>query len=207
MRFGLLFLCACTASPTMIAKLTEVSGEAFVNGEQLNAGDVLRDGDLIEVRQGRVELDIDGVGKLRVFSSTQLRLQPRQGTLWSVQLLTGRLWSIVEGLNGAGYEVHTPTAVAGVRGTEFVVEASDEETDIAVASGEVEARHGDETRRVRAGEKRKFRKRSPPGEAERYDHSRDRVRWDELRQAFRDVGKGIKKGGRSFGRKVRDIFR
>lgn len=199
----ILLLSACTQSTPLVAKLTEVQGTAFVDGDQLQAGDDLHEGDLIEVKQGRVELTLQGVGRLRIFADTSLRLQPRQNDSWSVQLLSGRLWSIVEELHGGGYQVQTPTTVAGVRGTEFVVDANDEETEISVASGEVEARHGGETRRVRGGEKRRFKKGSLPGESERYESSADRVRWDNLKQALRD----IKKGGKAFGRKVKDFFR
>ena len=37
-----------------------------------------------------------------------------------------------------GYNVNTPTAIAGVRGTRFIVNASDNQSEVAVVSGAVE---------------------------------------------------------------------
>ena len=56
-------------------------------------------------------------------------------------LFRGKIQAVVNKLNRkSSFEIHTPTAICGVRGTEFTVDAMDDDaSEINVLDGEVEA--------------------------------------------------------------------
>jgi hypothetical protein len=107
----------------------------------------------------RISTGADGLAQLRLASGSLVRLgpgtavslrqleqgQPRSNRQEGVKLLAGRVWLSVTKLFGQGskFEVETPNAVAGVRGTSFVVESTDGKDRFMLAEGEIHLRKGE----------------------------------------------------------------
>lgn len=112
--------------------------QALETGAEVEDGDTLETGEKarLEVRlaDGSV-LRLGARGRLVVDSVAPVDTSFRV----KLTLTLGELWSKVTRKTGpdAGYEVHTDRSVAGVRGTEFVVEAGDEH-EVEVLEGKVE---------------------------------------------------------------------
>lgn len=121
------------------------------------AGSVLRTGP-----DGRATLRWANGTTLRVAPNTTLtidkcRFDKRRGTLLSLFTLSaGRVWvRVVEKLSAESkFEIRTPTATAGVRGTTFAVQvAPDGSTKVLVYEGEVQVRAGTTSLGVKQGQK------------------------------------------------------
>ena len=59
-------------------------------------------------------------------------------------LFLGRVIANIAKTKNTKMEIHSPTAVAAVRGTEFAVEATAEKTDVGVFSGQIGVKNADE---------------------------------------------------------------
>jgi hypothetical protein len=126
---------AATRAPAGGAAAPAAAGLDVVDGDTLETGPgarlelALSDGSVARLDE-RSKLVVDSVGAL-----------PEQSGGWRVRLslALGQVWSQVTRKvgEGAGYEVHTERAVAGVRGTEFLVAAAAEH-EIEVYHGRVE---------------------------------------------------------------------
>jgi hypothetical protein len=212
----LIGLAACAGEKVASGTVIEASGEVSCNGEPIGPGDEVFSGDTIKIEKGRLEIDVLGVGRVRVFSDTKLELGGKAHER-SIALATGMVWAFVTKLSGDSFEIEGQHAVAGVRGTEFIVESTDDGDDVRVVKGDVDvaAKHEREKRhRVKGGERMHTKRRESPSSAEHYDHASDHARWENLRSAGREIKEGFKKGGRAvrdggrkFGRRVRDFFR
>ena len=151
-----------------IARINNVRGsvelkaageEAFkpVTGDRnARAGSVLRTGD-----DGRATLRWSDGTSIRVAPKTTLtidkcRFDKRHASLLSqFTLSTGRVWvQVVKMLSAESkFEISTPTATAGVRGTAFAIDvASDGATDVLVYDGEVEVQAGKQSVGVKQGQ-------------------------------------------------------
>jgi len=128
-------------------KATSVKGEAWATapggseakltqGTELPAGTKIRTG-----KDGLVEITFDDGSLLRVQPCTSLALSPakRQTKKNAVVLFFGRVWSrVTKSDSDRSYEVNTPNAVCGVRGTEFDTAVADDGTArVRVTSGKV----------------------------------------------------------------------
>ncbi len=117
-------------------KLVKAQGQVFVrppngteaaaqSGTQLVPGTQIRTG-----ADGNAEVQFDDGSLLKVTPSTSIVLSPtkRQQKKNSVLLFFGRVWSKVSPskTGDANYEVQTPNAVCGVRGTEFETQVADD---------------------------------------------------------------------------------
>lgn len=146
-------------------------------GQPLFTGDSVMTG-----KDSRAELSfVDGTS---VRISEQARLLVVQAdTLRSLKLLWGRLWAKVARLSSSKtrFQVETPTAVAGVRGTVFRVEVdADSATRVAVEEGEVEVsepRFSPRMVRLAAMRQAFFRRGRDPSEPAAFDLSRE-SRWE-----------------------------
>ena len=82
------------------------------------------------------------VVRLKENSVVQVKRNQFQGKKWlaNLKLVKGKILVILKKklYGGSKFVVHTPTAVAGVRGTVFVVEATAKESQIKVLEGKVE---------------------------------------------------------------------
>ena len=151
--FALVPLLALAASGSALAaagKVTFLEGSATRTPKDGPAvavadGAELLDGDTLETAAGgRLELTLEDGSVARLDEKSKLvvdSVSKLSEESWAVKLtLTlGQIWSKVTRKvgEGAGYEVQTERAVAGVRGTEFLVEAAGEHT-IEVYEGAVE---------------------------------------------------------------------
>lgn len=114
-------------------RVATVEGVVMRGKQRLKAGDLIAAGSSIEVQEGRVELALGEQGSVKLFRKS--RVQIKRSNLF--HLTIGRLWAKIRSL-GQGFEVSTPNAVAGVRGTEFVVEVLPNRSMVGVVHGTVE---------------------------------------------------------------------
>lgn len=124
------------------------SGQPVYRGTRFVTGD-----------DGSVEIELTNGSIMRIRPNSSLQLSPtkrRRKKKSSVVLFFGRVWSSISKAVGAeeNYEVTTPTAVAGVRGTEFeTAVAPDGSVRVRVDEGRVEVADGNESRDVRRGQR------------------------------------------------------
>ncbi|MEO1171190.1 MAG: FecR family protein, partial [Myxococcota bacterium] len=130
------------------SKAGVASGEPVFRGTRFTTG-----GD------GNVEIKLAGGSIMRIRPNSSLQLSPtkrRRKKKNSVVLFFGRLWSSVSTAVGgsSNYEVATPTAVAGVRGTEFeTAVGKDGSVRVRVDEGRVAVADGDTNRDVKRGQR------------------------------------------------------
>lgn len=123
----LVLVLACTDGdpdqPGILAgTVAELHGELFQGSKALAVGDALAFTDEVELRSGWAVIDLGDGSSLRLFPKTTLRFRSKEKVLLSV----GKLWArIVDLAAGEKFEVETSNAVAGVRGTDFIVEADE----------------------------------------------------------------------------------
>ncbi|MCX5859925.1 MAG: FecR domain-containing protein [Proteobacteria bacterium] len=122
-------------------------------GAAVNPGETIRVGLDSEAR-----LALPDGTQLKIFARTQLvyneDLSDPEARGYLLGLVWGRILSQVVPRKdgGAPYKVVTPSAVCGVRGTEFIVAVADDgETRVGVEKGEVEVSGADGTERLPAG--------------------------------------------------------
>ncbi len=108
----------------------------------------LFEGDVLKTDEGaRLEARLNDKSILRLAASSSLKLEQAKFSpsndgekKFSAKLFAGRLWAKVTSLLGddSKFEVSTPNAVAGVRGTVFGVDhGADKSTTVRVFSGKV----------------------------------------------------------------------
>src|SRR5439155_152146 len=137
---------------------------AAAAGAPIVTGAVLQPGDTVETQPGgRAEIALPGGSLLRIGENTRLTLSPIPArSEFSARLFFGNLWARVHKLvSGETFRVETENAVAGVRGTEFRVEAGQEQPDLVrVYEGrvQVEARDGRWSHALEAGTGLRFRR-------------------------------------------------
>ncbi|MEO1481374.1 MAG: FecR domain-containing protein [Myxococcota bacterium] len=151
MRTLICFLALCGAAENAWARGRLVRAEGRVEagknprqlrpvrvGDRLNVGSVIRTGS-----DGSARLLMDDDSVLNIGPDSELRVRRYQVSekrrRVSLRLTAGRLWARVTRIFGGrkNFEVETPNAVAGVRGTEFVVDTGGGETTVTVLAGEV----------------------------------------------------------------------
>lgn len=106
------------------------------------AGTKVRWGDLVTTdSNGRARIALDDGSILNVGSDSQIRIVQHDAAnqRTQIQMAYGRLRASAIRLArpGASFEVRTPTAVAGVVGTDFDIEFENEITDVHVREGSV----------------------------------------------------------------------
>jgi len=149
----LLLVCARPAFSEEVGNVVEVAGTVTIVRGELTlpaaAGTPLEAGDLVRTgRPGRARLVFQEDTVMTVADGSELRVdeskfRPQDGAASSLfSLLVGKARLLVSdnyGQAGASLEVETVTAVAGVRGTEFVVAFSSKSrvTEILAVKGSV----------------------------------------------------------------------
>ena len=135
------------------ATLTDFLGEVFIqkpDGEiwlPVEKNMPLEEGDILRTGPGAyAEVLVDDGSMVKVEENTEISMDELSADYETrrirstIFLRVGRLIANVVKFTfpGSRFEIETPTMVAGVRGTEFVVETSDsEKTDVGVFEGEV----------------------------------------------------------------------
>lgn len=133
-----------------VAMLTETSGSVLVKDAQETSfkkakkDQPLYEGDEIQTKKGascEIEMKTESVVHLEENSYLKLSetKETSTGTKTTLKLFSGKILNVVNKLSNSvsSYNVETPTSIAGVRGTEFAVEAEEENTDVGVFSGNV----------------------------------------------------------------------
>jgi hypothetical protein len=115
--------------------------------EALNVGDLLKPADiLITGDNAEADVSLKGYGVMKIGSLTKVRVLELQkgdtGSNARIGLEKGKIVSLINRKDATqNYEIVTPTAVAGVRGTVFLTSVTGEETKpevkVAVLSGAV----------------------------------------------------------------------
>ena len=130
---------------------------------------VLHEGDVIETgADGRVELLIATGTQLRIGpgARAELREASAEGGRFRLKLAVGNLWAhVAKLLTGDRFEIETENGVAGVRGTEFTVEAATGGADdlLRVYEGAVQCDHiaGKWSKRLEPGKELLFHRDRP----------------------------------------------
>lgn len=132
--FSLLIPAFYQANAARVAVIKEVRGEVFVkkgNGtREFNAkeGMSLSEGDSVRtVKKSSANIVYDDGSKTTIAPSSKLTVAKLKnkdaGNQTKVKVVSGKVWNSVKSLSNANdeYDVETPTAVMGVRGTHFLV--------------------------------------------------------------------------------------
>lgn len=153
------------ALPATDGRVVLVHGEVVIRtvdasvkaipGTLVHQGDQVRTG-----RDGGVRLLLGGSAVVDLGANTSM-VVTRAGSANSetkLKVWSGRLWARVSSLfgNESKFEVESPNAVAGVRGTEFIFDvAADGATEITVLEGAVEvtARDGGPSQLLKLGDR------------------------------------------------------
>ncbi|HOJ28168.1 MAG TPA: FecR family protein [Spirochaetota bacterium] len=148
----LFFTANAIAKP--VGKILDLSGDVditSVSGKRIipNEGTILEDTD--KIRTGRKSfvsvLLNDGsklfIREISVLYVQDIRLKEAEQPT-KIQMVTGKLRIIAaKTIKGTSVIVYTPTAIAGVRGTDFGIIATQFETKVVVFKGEVEVANRD----------------------------------------------------------------
>ena len=116
----------------------------------------LTGGTVIQTYMTTLEIRLTAGGSLlRLAEETVFRLEARRVAgderVDAFTLAAGTLRCVAARLAGQGYAVHSPSAIMGVRGTDFVVEAGPDGETLSVLDGTVEALHRAGDRGVMVG--------------------------------------------------------
>ena len=136
-------------------------------------GAVLHPGDTVQTQaDGRIEIDLPGGSLIRLGEGSRMTLSatdPQKS--FSARLLIGNVWTKVRKLiAGESFQIETENGVAGVRGTEFRVEAAEGQPDVLrVYEGAVQV----DDQRVEPGAELRFR-RGQKAELRRFDPQSER---------------------------------
>lgn len=124
----------------------------FNKWQQLTVKDKLKTGDVIRTgSEGNLEFFFDNGTFLKIGEETQFEIGEGKitelGKAYSLHLKAGRIWAKVKGAwkELTKFEVVTPSAVAGVKGTLFSVSVEKDRTIVSVQEGQIEVRNNTDT--------------------------------------------------------------
>lgn len=112
-----------------VGKITALSGNVDITSPGAKAraaalNDPVSEGDFIRAKsKSRAEITFTDGNILRLAANSRIRItqyassQKTPSSL--IHLMRGKIFNIIKGVSGDRYEVHTPDAVSGVRGTQF----------------------------------------------------------------------------------------
>jgi hypothetical protein len=133
-----------TAAGTVIGRVLAVRGEVFVDEgatpQRLIDDSPVHGGDTIVTRAGKAKIALADGTVVSIGENTRWQLGDLAGRGSAARLrttlLSGVLRPIIDKAKGAGgFEVETETAIAAVRGTDWLIEATPERTSVAVLRG------------------------------------------------------------------------
>jgi hypothetical protein len=121
-------------APVDVARVAAIQGEVQVEDVPLSAGGVLRGGDVLATREGRVALALGDALSLRADRQSRLRFDGAG----QVTLLEGAVYVDSGGLNAhAPLIIDTPAGAVRHVGTQFQVQVSEGRTRVRVREGRV----------------------------------------------------------------------
>jgi hypothetical protein len=182
--------------------VTVVEGTATVQSrgqaaQPLAQGADVHEGDIVQTgADSRVEISIANGSTLRIGANARLELRtaPAAGRTFSAKLWLGSVWAKVHKLlQDETFHIETENGVAGVRGTEFMVESGPEAGDnVRVYEGAVEVRdHASSwNHRIEPGRELAFRRGVRPEGPRMFDAAADRnhalMRWVRQRPVMHE---------------------
>ena len=154
-----LFFVVAFVSILQAAVITNMEGNVQVQSaadkswSKAKAGTMVNIGDSIQTaRSSTADVDLDGAGKnkIRIEESTLVVINSANASdINKLDLSHGKIYANVEEVKaGLGFEVTTPSAVAGVRGTGWSVESSDRRDQVATFKDSVFVKSMDQQGRV-----------------------------------------------------------
>jgi hypothetical protein len=159
--------------------LVEVRGDVTQGGRALAIGDQIAFEEEIVVRDGRATIELPDGATLRLYPDTRLRLPEKN----RVRLFLGKVWALIAKRFEKDFEVETTNAVAGIRGTELIVETSEKRTRVAVVTGEVEVANLTKRaakKRVTKGQEVIVEAEATPTEPAAFEPEAEKKEWQEL---------------------------
>lgn len=143
------FLWPSLAAAVPIATAVDVDGTAQVtvgsNRSRLSAGARIEEGSVIETADnGLVQLTFDDGTNMVVGPRSRLEITSvlmgsgNRASRFAVNAVAGGFRFLSGGSNPDVYDITTPTATLGIRGTEFDIAVAQRDTALALFSGEVE---------------------------------------------------------------------
>ena len=131
----------------------KAKGKVIYNGKSIKKGDKLEPGHI---------LDTTAAGSLAVvtypdapqllFKKGKVTLNPVTKEKPAVEMISGAIYGWLRGKkNNKEFLIQTKSAVAGVRGTKFMIEEEKERTYYCVCEGEVSVTKGDKTVALKKG--------------------------------------------------------
>ena len=131
----------------------QVQSAADKSWTKAKVGTTVNIGDGIQTARGSmadVDLDSTGKNKIRIEESTLIVINSTNAAdINKLNLSHGKIFANVEEVKaGLGFEVTTPSAVAGVRGTGWSVESSDRRDEVATFKDSVFVRSMDQQGKV-----------------------------------------------------------
>ena len=143
----------------LTARVLKVKGRMLVkDGEkdvELTQGATVREGQEVQASEGASGvLELSDGSRVIVFPATRLRLERPAKKTVRLDQKEGFTWIRAAKKQGdESFEVKTPVAVAGVRGTAFSADVDPEgHSAICVCEGKVEVESGGQKQMIRAGE-------------------------------------------------------
>jgi len=147
----ILMLVSCSKKPTKVeyGYITFYYGDVSVVHQEKTTKPklkmILRSDDRVTTgKEGRLDIQLQNFGLIRINENSEVDLKrtiTEVNDSVSVSMNNGQVLCKLSKLQkGTEFNITTPTAVAGVRGTTFLVEADEQKgtSEIAVAEGEVE---------------------------------------------------------------------
>ncbi len=130
---------------TLSGRVFAVAGEStrqLEPGVRLSRGDIVRTEDHSHVQLLLADKTVMSIGPRAEVALE--KLEPGARPTLGVKLVVGRLWARIQRALGGdtAFSVTTSNAVAGVRGTSFVVETKGEDTTVTVERGVVNVQNG-----------------------------------------------------------------
>lgn len=92
---------------------------------------------------GELNLIVAGFGVCKIKQNTEITvdslLKKTEDEIIQFSIAKGKVFSSLKKLKrGSSFQINTPTAVAGIRGTTFLVDVTDTEAKVAVFAGKIE---------------------------------------------------------------------
>jgi hypothetical protein len=146
LAFFILLLAAPPASAQLIGRVLAVKGSVFhERGNSRTAatsGTLLQVGDMVVSSDGRAKIQLNDGSILSLGENSRMRIGDYQGTgnnfTTRLTIDVGTLRALYNKTISEGrFEVETETAVAAVRGTDWLVEVTPARTSVALVEGEV----------------------------------------------------------------------
>jgi hypothetical protein len=137
---------AAAAGTEAVGAVAAVRGAVFVDAggalQPLAASAPVHEGDAIVTHDGKARIALDDGSIISIAEHTRVRIErvERRASVGRTKLalVSGALRLLVAKVAPAGnFEVETETAIAAVRGTDWLMEAGPEQTSVALLAGAV----------------------------------------------------------------------